>query len=75
MYKEEAKKLYFEIYYILLEECSVVSDELYISLLSKKLSLITVNKIIEVTHSDSRANSQFDKEYWLKVKQYIEEQL
>ena len=35
-------------------------------------SLIYVEEILNVTHSDKRANSPLDKEWWHKVKTEIE---
>lgn len=35
---------------------------------SKIYAEIAVDELIKCTHSDSRANSKFDKEYWEKVK-------
>jgi hypothetical protein len=40
--------------------------------LSKLCAIKCVNEIIQVTHSDKRANSPFDKEWWIKVKTEIE---
>ena len=39
---------------------------------AKQCALIAVDEILNVTHSDKRANSPFDKEYWQKVKIEIE---
>lgn len=39
---------------------------------AKNFALICVEEIIQVTHSDKRANSTFDKEYWQHVKEEIQ---
>ena len=39
---------------------------------AKKCALKVVEECINSTHSDKRANSVLDKEYWIKVKKEIE---
>jgi hypothetical protein len=39
---------------------------------SQQCALIAVDYIIKCTHSDKRANSILDKEYWQRVKTEIE---
>lgn len=45
--KKYAEKLFGDIYSILLDSNSDLSEEIIISILSKKLALLTVNKIIK----------------------------
>lgn len=40
-----------------------------------KTAILCVDELIKSTHSDSRANSIFDKEYWYKVKIILENKL
>jgi hypothetical protein len=39
---------------------------------AKKCAIITCDEIIKVAHSDERANSPLDKEYWIKVREELE---
>ena len=38
----------------------------------KECALFAVDNLIKSTHSDERANSTLDKEFWIKVKKEIE---
>lgn len=42
------------------------------SISTKRLALIAVDELIKYIHSDKRANSPMDEEYWQQVKQEIE---
>ena len=63
-----------------LELCMYFQNLLFINLTdkdfihsdSKKCALKVCEEAIQITHSDKRANSILDKEYWLKVKTEIE---
>lgn len=47
----------------------ISADEIHISI---QCTLITIEQLIQCTHSDGRGNSMFDKEYWQAVKKEIE---
>jgi hypothetical protein len=62
--KEQAKDLFNKMYFV----DDVMGNYPMCFDTAKKCSIIAVEEIIKVTHSDKRANSPLDKEYWIKVK-------
>ena len=72
--KEKAKELFSKYYVDILEVDSQISEEIIISILSKKFALIAVDEMIKILVELSNGEFTFihNVQYWQEVKQEIE---
>lgn len=69
--KQELKKLYTREALLLMEGIRYGTSQKMTEQQCREVALLMIEKLKEVTHSDERATSKFDREYWVGVEEVI----